>query len=172
MWLYRTVLKNRRVKLGMSSVCLSSPNHRFVCLFVESHLTFERSPMVRCCIESGGTIILYLLIVFLSSLSNAFILKPRNDRSFDTSMRAPSAIPPPLFAKLSKSRRDQLGVADDEDEYDLSVALERNTDPFITKVIAGSLIMAILAGLVFGVVIPISTDYGDLCNPLLSAGRC
>jgi hypothetical protein len=78
-----------------------------------------------------------------------------------------------LRAKISRERRDQLGINDDQDEYDLDVALEQNTDPLITKIIAGSLIVAILAGLVFGVVIPATTDYGDgLCNPLLSAGRC
>jgi hypothetical protein len=78
-----------------------------------------------------------------------------------------------LRAKISRERRDQLGINDDQDEYDLDVALEQNTDPLITKIIAGSLIVAILAGLVFGVVIPATTNYGDgLCNPLLSAGRC
>jgi hypothetical protein len=80
---------------------------------------------------------------------------------------------PPLGAKISRERRDQLGIGEDQDEYDLDVALNQNTDPLITKVIAGSLIVAILAGLVFGVVIPVTTDYGEgICNPLLSAGRC
>ena len=77
------------------------------------------------------------------------------------------------MARISKERRAELGIADDEDEYDLGKALETNTDPLITKIIAGSLILAIFGLLVVGVIIPLNTDYGDgVCNPLLSAGRC
>ena len=75
--------------------------------------------------------------------------------------------------KISKDRRKKLGIADDEDEYDLDIALENSTDPFITKVIAGSLILTILVLLVAGIVVPATTDYGDgVCNPLLTGGRC
>mmetsp|Transcript_12327 Transcript_12327/g.29621 ORF Transcript_12327/g.29621 Transcript_12327/m.29621 type:complete len:97 (-) Transcript_12327:259-549(-) len=36
-----------------------------------------------------------------------------------------------------------------------------------------SLIISILTLLVFGIVIPATTDYGDgVCNPLLTGGRC
>lgn len=75
--------------------------------------------------------------------------------------------------KISNSRRNQLGIEDDEDEYDLDIALEVSTDPFITKVIAGSLILAITALLIAGIIIPATTDYGEgVCNPLLTGGRC
>ena len=75
--------------------------------------------------------------------------------------------------KLSAARKKQLGVAEDEDEYDLSMALNNNTDSFITKAIAGSLIVVMIALLVVGVVIPATTDYGEgVCNPILTAGRC
>jgi hypothetical protein len=74
---------------------------------------------------------------------------------------------------ISDSRRAQLGIAEDEDEYDLGVALANNTDPFITKVIAGSLILAVIALLVAGIIIPATTDYGEgVCQPLLTGGRC
>ncbi len=75
--------------------------------------------------------------------------------------------------KISNDRRRKLGIADDEDEYDLDIALDNSTDPFITKVVAGSLILTILALLVAGIIIPATTDYGDgVCNPLLTGGRC
>jgi hypothetical protein len=84
-----------------------------------------------------------------------------------------SRLSPALFAKLSDKRKKELGVSDDEDEYDLSQALNTNTDPLITKIIAGSLILAIISLLVVGVIIPSTTDYGEgLCNPLLTSGRC
>ncbi len=75
--------------------------------------------------------------------------------------------------KMSVARRKELGVNDDEEEYDLEMALDNSTDPLITKIIAGSLIVSILALLIFGLVIPATTDYGDgVCNPLLTGGRC
>ena len=78
-----------------------------------------------------------------------------------------------LHSKLTKERRQQLGVGEDEDEYDLYKALETNTDPLISKIIAGSFILVMIALLVVGVVIPLTTDYGDgVCNPVLNGGRC
>lgn len=78
-----------------------------------------------------------------------------------------------LYIKLSEKRKKELGVGDDEDEYDLGKALDTNTDPLITKIIAGSLILAIIGLLVVAVIIPLTTDYGDgVCNPILTAGRC
>ena len=74
--------------------------------------------------------------------------------------------------KMNVARRKKLGVNDDEEEYDLEMALDNSTDPFITKVIAGSLILSILTLLIFGIVIPATTDYGNACNPLLTGGRC
>eukprot|EP00980_Cylindrotheca_fusiformis_P005735 scaffold1194_cov127-Cylindrotheca_fusiformis.AAC.12 len=74
---------------------------------------------------------------------------------------------------LSGSRREKLGIGDDEDEYDLGVALANNTDPFITKVIAGSFILVVMALLVAGIIVPALTDYGEgVCRPLLTGGRC
>lgn len=74
---------------------------------------------------------------------------------------------------LTKKRRQQLGVDDTEDEYDLDVALENNTDPLISKIVAGSLILTMIALLIVGLVIPLTTDYGEgVCNPLLTGGRC
>lgn len=75
--------------------------------------------------------------------------------------------------KISNTRRKQLGIAEYEDEYDLDIALDSSTDPFITKVIAGSLILSIAALLVAGVIIPATADYGEgVCNPILTNGRC
>jgi len=75
--------------------------------------------------------------------------------------------------KISQKRRQQLGINDDEDEYDLYFALDQNTDPFITKLIAGSLILVLVGLLVAGVVVPSLTDYGEgVCSPIQNAGRC
>ena len=75
--------------------------------------------------------------------------------------------------KMTAQRRKQLGIADDEDEYDLERALQNNTDPFITKLIAGSFILVVLGLLIVGVIMPSLTDYGDgVCSPIQNAGRC
>ena len=75
--------------------------------------------------------------------------------------------------KMTKARRKKLGVNDDEEEYDLEMALDNSTDPLITKIIAGSLILSIMALLIVGLVIPATTDFGEgVCNPLLTGGRC
>lgn len=92
---------------------------------------------------------------------------------------------PPIYAKkqpnnknnagkqISDKRRDQLGIPDDEDEYDLGAALNANTDPLITKIIAGSFILVVIALLVAGVILPSLTDYGEgVCNPITTGGRC
>ena len=63
--------------------------------------------------------------------------------------------------KISKERRAQLGINADEDEYDLYFALDQNTDPVITKVIAGSFILVMIALLVYAVVIPSLTVYDE-----------
>ena len=75
--------------------------------------------------------------------------------------------------KMTRARRKKLGVNDNEEEYDLEMALDNSTDPLITKIIAGSLILSITALLVAGLIIPLTTDYGEgVCNPLLTSGRC
>ena len=83
---------------------------------------------------------------------------------------------PPATAptnKMTSKRRNQLGIADDEDEYDLEKALENNTDPFISKLVAGSLIVVLLGLLIVGVIVPSLTDYGEgVCSPIQNAGRC
>jgi hypothetical protein len=79
----------------------------------------------------------------------------------------------PLKSGISEKRRKQLGISDDEREYDLGVALETNTGPMITKIIAGSFILVVIALLVAGIVVPSLTDYGEgVCNPIRSGGRC
>ncbi|EED88707.1 predicted protein [Thalassiosira pseudonana CCMP1335] len=74
---------------------------------------------------------------------------------------------------INQKRRQQLGISDEEDEYDLDVALNANTDAGITKIIAGSFILVMIALLVVGLVIPSLTDYGEgVCSPIQSGGRC
>ena len=51
---------------------------------------------------------------------------------------------------IDQRRREQLRLADDDDEYDLGVALNTNTDAGITKIIAGSFILIMIALLVVG----------------------
>ena len=77
-----------------------------------------------------------------------------NENSQDKQQRAPGDL-------ISKERRAQLGINADEDEYDLYYALDQNTDPIITKVIAGSFILVMIALLVYGVVIPSLTVYDE-----------
>jgi hypothetical protein len=74
--------------------------------------------------------------------------------------------------RFTSDRREKLGLNDSDEEYDLDRALENNTDPLISKIVAGSLILTILALLVVGVVIPFTTDSVGMCNPILTQGRC
>jgi hypothetical protein len=110
--------------------------------------------------------------------STAVLTTRRNDpwprrRRFDERAAAGLRAEGRRNGKISQERRKQLGIADDEDEYDLDVALSTNTDPLISKIIAGSLIVVLLGLLVVGVVIPSLTDYGDfVCNPIRTGGRC
>ena len=57
--------------------------------------------------------------------------------------------------KYSKERARKMGAKEGE-EYDLSTALDANTDDLITKIIAGAFIIALTAGL-----------YAALLDPLL-----
>lgn len=71
------------------------------------------------------------------------------------------------------TQQRELGLPDDADEYDLDVALNNNTDAGITKIIAGSFILVMIALLVVGLVLPSITDYGDgVCSPIQNGGRC
>lgn len=112
----------------------------------------------------------FILGLNLIILASAFATISRSSGVAHRPVTLVQAKPPP---KISKERRKQLGINDDEDEYDLYFALDKNTDPFITKLIAGSLIFTIFGLLIAGVVIPSLTDYGEgVCNPLLTGGRC
>ena len=76
-------------------------------------------------------------------------------------------------SEISQKRRNQLGIPDDAREYDLDEALNQNTDPLITKIIAGSFIIVVIGLLVAGIVIPSVTDYGEgVCSPIQNGGRC
>ena len=76
-------------------------------------------------------------------------------------------------SKISKKRRQQLGIPENEQEYDLEAALDANTDSLITKIIAGSFILVVIALLVVGIVIPSATDFGEgVCSPIQNGGRC
>lgn len=115
----------------------------------------------------------FLLFLLLGPASIwAFLLPCQSTRSVTKAV--PSRDSRTLLEeRLSKSRREQLGVADDEDEYDLGAALNANTDPLISKIIAGSFIVVMIGLLVLGVVVPSLTDYGEgVCNPIQNAGRC
>ena len=113
---------------------------------------------------------LCLLVVLLPTRA---LVTPRQVSTARTTFVLAAKSPPPS-GKLSSQRRKQLGIADDEDEYDLSMALQSNTDSLISKILAGSFILVVIALLVVGVVVPSLTDYSNegLCNPLQTAGRC
>jgi hypothetical protein len=96
-----------------------------------------------------------------------------------------SSVPTGLYARISKQRRKELGINDDEDEYDLDKALDVNTDPLITKIIAGSFIITMIGLLFVGLVVPLTSTTSSilsptlnndmvegLCVPLLNGGRC
>lgn len=101
------------------------------------------------------------------------ILRKKQSSGFVHPIAVPLFAKQPGERKISQKRRDQLGIADDEEEYDLGFALEQNTDPLISKIIAGSLILVIISLLVAGVVIPSLTDYGEgVCSPIQHGGRC
>lgn len=125
---------------------------------------------MRSSISSNGTVLLVAFTLAIGS-STSFTSQP----TFGTMVpvQGRDYLSPRLYAKLTDQRKRELGVEDDDDEYDLSVALSNNTDPLITKIIAGSFILVVIALLVVGLIIPMTTDYGEgVCNPLLSGGRC
>jgi hypothetical protein len=120
------------------------------------------------------TAISLLLMSPMMTMVEGFSTAAATTRSTITSLAArPRDDQIPRINKMTADRRKKLGIADNEDEYDLEMALDNNTDPIITKIIAGSLIVSIMALLIYGIVIPATTDYGDgVCNPLLTSGRC
>ena len=161
-----TSVKKVKQKRQSAFFCSQHPSHD------DSHraLSLERKDQLHYSITMRS---LFALILTVGSAHVCFRLLFPHSLTLSDRPSAPhycSAKPPP---KISNERRKQLGIADDEDEYDLYFALDNNTDPLITKIIAGSLILAILGLLVAGVVIPSLTDYGEgVCNPITTGGRC
>jgi hypothetical protein len=118
---------------------------------------------------------LTLLVLLATAAIAAAFSVPERTVAFGVANRAPMPrrTATVLNERISDKRRKELGLGDGDDEYDLGVALENSTDPLISKIIAGSLIVAIFALLVVGVVIPSFTDYGEgVCNPIVTNGRC
>jgi hypothetical protein len=119
-----------------------------------------------------------ILISWAATTSSAFVvttaLPSRHAEDATVALLVRKGQPAPTPSnKITSKRRNQLGIADDEDEYDLEKALENNTDPFISKLVAGSLILVLLGLLVVGVLIPSLTDYGEgVCSPIQTGGRC
>eukprot|EP00584_Thalassiosira_punctigera_P002107 CAMPEP_0172530842 /NCGR_PEP_ID=MMETSP1067-20121228/4464_1 /TAXON_ID=265564 ORGANISM="Thalassiosira punctigera, Strain Tpunct2005C2" /NCGR_SAMPLE_ID=MMETSP1067 /ASSEMBLY_ACC=CAM_ASM_000444 /LENGTH=133 /DNA_ID=CAMNT_0013315135 /DNA_START=20 /DNA_END=421 /DNA_ORIENTATION=- len=129
----------------------------------------------------GTTKALLLLLSFLP-LAQAFA--PHRNNHLSNNVRqthghepivslAGATTTPSCLHMIDKKRRDQLGLSDDDDEYDLGVALSTNTDDGISKIVAGSFILVMIALLVVGLVIPSITDYGEgVCSPIQNGGRC
>mmetsp|Transcript_3930 Transcript_3930/g.5843 ORF Transcript_3930/g.5843 Transcript_3930/m.5843 type:complete len:84 (+) Transcript_3930:359-610(+) len=83
-----------------------------------------------------------------------------------------------MAKKMSKfeedriKRREKLGMIDSDREYDLDMALAANTDDTISKIVAGSFIVSMLALLFVAIILPSLSDVEGACRPLLSGGRC
>ena len=75
------------------------------------------------------------------SLRSASLGQPSLDSATSTCLRM-----------INQKRRKELGLGDEDREYDLDVALSNNTDAEITKIIAGSFILVMIALLVVGLV--------------------
>lgn len=123
--------------------------------------------------SSLTTLVAALMLLLLPSslaFSSSMASLSSATRSLDASNQISST---QLFERISDKRRKQLGIGEGEDEYDLGKALENNTDPLISKIIAGSFILVMITLLVVGVIVPYTADYGEgVCNPILTAGRC
>eukprot|EP00594_Rhizosolenia_setigera_P014148 CAMPEP_0178967746 /NCGR_PEP_ID=MMETSP0789-20121207/17799_1 /TAXON_ID=3005 /ORGANISM="Rhizosolenia setigera, Strain CCMP 1694" /LENGTH=124 /DNA_ID=CAMNT_0020653457 /DNA_START=26 /DNA_END=397 /DNA_ORIENTATION=- len=106
---------------------------------------------IDCNVSAFAVVSRAQLDVVVNSLSSVSSVAVAS--TFTTSTIKTTSTKTEIFARLPKgglsdARRKELGVSDDEDEYDLDVALNANTDPLITKIIAGSAILAILTLLV------------------------
>jgi hypothetical protein len=120
-----------------------------------------------------STLLVAVAAVVLVQLASAFSPRPLVKTFGTTSPLCRRLAETRLYERISDKRRKQLGIGEGEDEYDLGMALNNNTDPFISKLIAGSFILVMISLLVLGVIIPYTTDFGEgVCNPLLTAGRC
>ncbi|KAG7374178.1 hypothetical protein IV203_013273 [Nitzschia inconspicua] len=122
------------------------------------------------------TVLVVLSVLLLSSTGEGFsmgMLRALTPTTRTSLAATPRNKQSSKVQKITSKRRKELGINDDEDEYDLEMALDNNTDPIITKIIAGSLIVSIMSLLIYGIVIPATTDYGEgVCNTLLTGGRC
>ena len=92
-----------------------------------------------------------LLFLLLLPLLHAFVVPSCQSRSIKVLSNERRNKSNPLNM-IDQKRRKQLGIPDDEDEYDLYKALDVNTDKGITKIVAGSFIVVVIALLVFGLV--------------------
>ncbi|KAL7471860.1 hypothetical protein ACHAXS_012167 [Conticribra weissflogii] len=130
-------------------------------------------PLIRCfspCNHKAGTAIQKFTLPHSFTVATTPYTAP-SSLFKSSALEAKKQIAPQK--KITQQRRKQLGIADDEDEYDLDFALDNNTDAGITKIIAGSFILVMIALLVVGLVIPSITDYGDgVCSPIQNGGRC
>jgi hypothetical protein len=102
------------------------------------------------------------LLPFLSSLhafapqpyqrSGAVRIHRRNGQPQLQRQRQQRRLRASSLRAINNKRRKELGLPDDADEYDLDVALNNNTDAGITKIVAGSFILVMIALLVVGLV--------------------
>ena len=113
--------------------------------------------------KSSPALLLLFVLDFLPFLKafapcrNSISTSKHIHHEVSSSFVAPRRMPPPssssaLRLRIDQKRRDELGISDDEEEYDLGVALSNNTDAGITKIIAGSFILVMVALLVVGLV--------------------
>lgn len=93
------------------------------------------------------TIIITTTLLSLSTnhYCDAFLIQtPTTTTTSSSVARLDAKKPPPQRGptnSMTADRRKKLGIADNEDEYDLEMALDNNTDPIITKIIAGRYVM-------------------------------
>ena len=122
---------------------------------VKYSLPPPRTSQTKTNMKSVTAILLFLLLPFLPLL-HAFATVGSNGQrtvniqhnkhkhdSFSSSFS---------LHMIDQKRKNQLGISDDEDEYDLYRALDVNTDKGITKIVAGSFILVMIALLVVGLV--------------------
>jgi hypothetical protein len=158
--------QHRLDRQGIQESTLSSSSITTATILAALHRTAMLKSLLVVCILLGSC---NLVAAFVSPSPLSCANQVSNPHTFHSKSDSR------LFVrdKLTKERRQKPGVADDEDEYDLGRALNANTDPLISKIIAGSFILVMITLLVVGVVLPSITDYGEgVCNPIVTKGRC
>ena len=84
---------------------------------------------------------LILLCILIITCVHSLVLLPSSSLPLKATTTSSLSLPSSRFAiharnnKYSKSRRNKLGLDEDDDEYDLDQALDRNTDPLISKIL-------------------------------------